>query len=183
MTEPRGSGAEPTVSLRPAEPADVDFLVTLANDDETEPYLSARQPRDRDAVAREVEEALREPDRSGRIVIEVEGQRAGTVAWRVVNPRSSIVRLERLSVDPAFRGRGVAAAASRRLQRELLVERGFHRLELEIYAFNTRALALAERVGYVREGLKRRAYHRHGTWNDAVLYGLLADDLDGGSAA
>jgi RimJ/RimL family protein N-acetyltransferase len=80
-------------------------------------------------------------------------------------------------------GPRVAAAASRRLQRELLVERGFHRLELEIYAFNTRALALAERVGYVREGLKRRAYHRHGTWNDAVLYGLLADDLDGGSAA
>jgi hypothetical protein len=29
----------------------------------------------------------------------------------------------------------------------------------------------------VREGVKRKAYWRHGEWVDGVLYGLIPDDL------
>jgi RimJ/RimL family protein N-acetyltransferase len=170
------------VALRPATPEDVPFLVELANDADTEPYLSARQPRDAESIAAELDEVRDEPERGGRLVIEVDGAPAGTVAWRLVNERSSIVRLERLAVAAPFRGLGVGAVASRLLQRELLVERGFHRLELEVYAFNEGALSLARRVGYVEEGRRRRAYRRHGRWNDAVLYGMLRDDLDAAEA-
>ena len=55
---------------------------------------------------------------------------------------------------------------------------GYHRLELEIYGFNARALAHAERSGFVREGVRRRAYRRHGDWVDGVLFGVVADELD-----
>ena len=79
---------------------------------------------------------------------------------------------------PDFRGRRLADEAARLFQRHLLGELGFHRLELEVYAFNERAVAHAERAGFVREGLRRKAYLRHGTWNDAVLFGLTAEDLD-----
>ena len=54
---------------------------------------------------------------------------------------------------------------------------GYHRLELEIYGFNERAMRHAERAGFVREGVKRKAYDRHGEWVDGVLYGLIPDDL------
>ena len=64
------------------------------------------------------------------------------------------------------------------LQRLLFDELGFHRLELEIYGFNERAIAHAERSGFVREGVKRRAYWRHGEWVDGVLFGLVVEDLD-----
>ena len=60
---------------------------------------------------------------------------------------------------------------------EVLEELGYHRLELEIYAFNERACAHAERVGFVREGRKRKAYLKDGEWVDSVLYALLAEDL------
>ena len=59
----------------------------------------------------------------------------------------------------------------------LLVELGYHRLELEVYAFNERAIAHTERVGFVREGVKRRAYMRDGEWVDSVMYALLREDL------
>jgi RimJ/RimL family protein N-acetyltransferase len=36
----------------------------------------------------------------------------------------------------------------------------------------------AERVGFVREGVKRKAYSRHGEWVDGVMYALLREDLD-----
>ena len=69
----------------------------------------------------------------------------------------------------------MASASARRgcFQRHLLVDLGFHRVELQIYGFNERALAHAERCGYVREGVKRRAYLKGGEWQDAVLFSLL----------
>ena len=62
-------------------------------------------------------------------------------------------------------------------QRHLLLDLGFHRLQLEIYAFNERAIAHAERVGFVHEGTKRKAYRRHGGWVDGVMFGLVREDL------
>src|SRR5262249_24335635 len=35
----------------------------------------------------------------------------------------------------------------------------------------------AERVGFVQEGTKRRAYRRHGEWQDGVMFGYLREDL------
>jgi RimJ/RimL family protein N-acetyltransferase len=95
-----------------------------------------------------------------------------------VNERSRIARLERLAIHPRFRGRRLADEAARVFQRLLLGELGFHRLELEIYAFNERACAHAERSGFVREGRKRRAYLYEGEWVDTVLYALLPEDLE-----
>ncbi|MDE3026408.1 MAG: GNAT family N-acetyltransferase, partial [Acidobacteriota bacterium] len=66
---------------------------------------------------------------------------------------------------------------ARAFQRLVLRELGFHRLEIQIYGFNERALAHAERVGYVREGVKRKAYRKNGEWQDAVLYAMLEDEL------
>src|SRR5436189_263262 len=40
-----------------------------------------------------------------------------------------------------------------------------------------RAIVHAERSGFVREGVKRKAYFRHGEWVDGVMYGLLREDL------
>ena len=78
-----------------------------------------------------------------------------------------------------FRGRGVADEAARRFQRYLIFELGFHRLELACYGFNDRAIRHTERVGFVREGVKRSAYMRHGEWQDAVQFALLREDLEG----
>jgi RimJ/RimL family protein N-acetyltransferase len=33
-----------------------------------------------------------------------------------------------------------------------------------------------ERAGFMREGVRRRAYDRAGAWQDGVSFGLLADD-------
>jgi RimJ/RimL family protein N-acetyltransferase len=73
------------------------------------------------------------------------------------------------------RGRGLgrrlmagAIEASRR--------QGMERIELEVFASNARAIALYESVGFVREGLKRRARKLDGRYDDDVLMALLLDD-------
>jgi RimJ/RimL family protein N-acetyltransferase len=166
-----------SVTIRRANADDVDFLVDLASHEDVEPFLGAVSARDRDAVSAEVERSHAEPHDFGRFVIEVDGERAGAMGFELANRRSRIAHLERLAVHPEFRGRRVADAAAQVLQRHLVTDLGYHRLQLEIYGFNERATAHAERAGFVREGVRRRAYRRHEAWADGILYGLLADDL------
>jgi len=173
-----------SVRIRRARREDVDFLVELANHEEVEPYLAGGRPRDREALAAAVERSSREPEEYGRFVIEVDDgagagwQLAGSMAFEVTNRRSRIAHLHGLAVHPDFRGRRVADEAARMFDRHLLFDLDYHRLELEIYGFNDRAMRPAERIGFVREGVRRRAYQRHGGWVDGVLYGLLREDLE-----
>jgi RimJ/RimL family protein N-acetyltransferase len=117
-----------------------------------------------------------EPDAFGLFVIEVDGERAGTMSFTRSNARSRIADLGGLAVHPAFRGAKVADTAARLFQRHLFDELGFHRVQMEIYGFNERAMRHAERAGFTREGVRRKAYWRNDEWVDGVLYGLVVED-------
>jgi RimJ/RimL family protein N-acetyltransferase len=165
------------VSIRRAEPDDADFLLELLQDEDTRPFLGLPVEPTRELVLEEIERSEREPSAFGRFVIEAGGERAGSLGFRLVNERSRIVEAGRFAVHPRFRGRGIGDVAARLFQRYLLVELEMHRVELQIYGFNERAIAQAERTGYVREGVKRKAYLKDGEWEDAVLFGLLRNEL------
>jgi RimJ/RimL family protein N-acetyltransferase len=166
-----------TVSIRRARPDDVDFLVELVSHEQVAPFLAAVRPSDRDAVAALVSRSTDDPAAFGVFVIEVDGVRAGTSEFERVNTRSRIASMGGMALHPSFRGGGIADEASRLLQRHVIHELGFHRLQFEVYAFNVRALAYAERIGFTREGVRRQAYWRDGQWVDGVLFGLVEEDL------
>jgi putative acetyltransferase len=160
------------VTFRRARPGDVEFMASLATHEQVAPYLAPVRVSDADIARSDAE-----PEAFGRFVIEVDGQPAGTMGFERVNERSRIAQLGGLAVHPDFRGRRVADEAARAFIRHLVFELGFHRLQLEVYGFNERAMAHAERVGFTREGVKRKAYLRHGEWVDGVLFGLVEEDL------
>jgi RimJ/RimL family protein N-acetyltransferase len=170
------------IRLRRADADDVDFLLELTTHEDVEPYLAASRPRDREALAEEVERSQREPEELGRFVVEVEQDgdwvRAGAMGFALANRRSRIANLGNLAIHPDFRGRRLSDEAAKLFQRHLLFDLGFHRLQLEIYGFNERAMRHAERAGFIHEGARRRAYWRHGEWVDGVLYGLVREDLE-----
>jgi len=164
------------VNIRRARADDIEFLVELVTHEDVEPFLGAVSARTADEVAAEIERSQGEPHDFGRFVIEVEGERAGAMGFELFNRRSRIAHLERLAGHPSFRGRRIADDAARLLQQHLFRDLGYHRLQLEIYGFNERARRHAERAGFVREGVRRSAYWRHGGWTDAFLYALLAEE-------
>jgi RimJ/RimL family protein N-acetyltransferase len=163
-------------TVRRATTDDVRFLAELVTHDEVAPYLAAVRPATADDIRAEIERGSDEPDAAGVYVIEVGGEPAGTMAFERVNKRSRIANLYGLAVHPRHRGRGVADEAARLFQRHLFDELGFHRIQLEVYGFNERAVRHAERAGFVREGVRRKAYWRNETWVDGVLFGLVAED-------
>lgn len=166
-----------SVSIRRARPDDVEFLVELVTHEDVEPFLAAVRAKSPDEIRAEVERSEAEPDAFGVFVVEVDGSRAGTMQFSRSNRRSRIADLGGLAIHPDFRGRRVGDEAARLFQRHLIADLGFHRLQLEIYGFNERAIGHAERSGFVREGVRRKAYRRRGEWVDGVLYGLVVEDL------
>jgi RimJ/RimL family protein N-acetyltransferase len=168
--------------IRRATEDDLDFIVSLLNDEEVEPFLAASRPRDPESVLEEIRRSEASPEASGVFVIEVpDGDgwaSAGMMEFSLANRRSRIANLGGLAIHPDFRGRRLADEAARLLQRHLIFDLDFHRLQLECYAFNERAIRHAERSGFVREGVKRKAYRRHGEWVDGVLFGLIREDLE-----
>jgi RimJ/RimL family protein N-acetyltransferase len=166
-----------TVVVRRARPDDLDFLVNLAQHEDVQPFLAASRPTDRDSILAEIERSEQEADVFGVYVIESDGERAGGMRFSSRGGPNRIAELGGLAVHPDFRGNKVADQAARLFQRHLFEELGFHRLQLEVYGFNERAMRHAERSGFLPEGRKRRAYLRDGEWVDGVIYGLTVEDL------
>jgi RimJ/RimL family protein N-acetyltransferase len=165
-----------SVELRRADRSDAEFLLELVTGDETREFLG-RPPGTLEEVLADIERSEREPEAFGWLVAVADGERMGSASYRVLNERHRIVEGGRLAVHPRFRGARLGDEIARAFQQLVLGELGFHRLELQIYGFNERAIAHAERVGYVREGVKRKAYDKSGEWQDAVLFSMLRDEL------
>ena len=79
-------------------------------------------------------------------------------------------------VAPAARGRGVATEALRQLTEWAFAELGMLRLELLISVANAGSKKVAERCGYVREGVLRSAYVKQGLREDTEIWSRLATD-------
>ena len=76
-----------------------------------------------------------------------------------------------MGVLASHRGKGIGIKL---LAATLEAARGqFDRVELEVYASNTAAIALYEKTGFVHEGRRRRALQRDGVHDDIVMMGLL----------
>lgn len=164
--------------IRRATAADVRFMADLAGDDEVEPFMAAISARKDEELLEEVRRSDEEPTLHGRFVLEVEGEPVGTLAFDVANRRSRIAYLHAIMLRPDHRGRGLATAATELLVRHLVFDLDYHRVQLEVYGFNERAVRHFERTGFRREGVRRQAYWRHGAWADGILFGLVREDLE-----
>ncbi|HMO00120.1 MAG TPA: GNAT family protein [Miltoncostaeaceae bacterium] len=80
-------------------------------------------------------------------------------------------------VAPEDRGDGVATRALALLSRWSVTDGGFERLDLQAATANIASLRVAERCGFVREGVLRRAWYRGGGRTDMVLFSLVPEDM------
>jgi RimJ/RimL family protein N-acetyltransferase len=79
-------------------------------------------------------------------------------------------------VAPAARGRGVATEALRQLTAWALDELDMLRLELLISVENGASKRVAERCGYLREGVLRSLHVKQGLREDTEIWSRLATD-------
>ncbi|CAN7410058.1 GNAT family N-acetyltransferase [Neorhizobium sp. LjRoot104] len=72
-----------------------------------------------------------------------------------------------MGIIPGYRDKGLGTRLIRAAVGQAR-ERGFHRVELHVHADNLRAVALYEKVGFVREGVARDAVKIDGRYIDSI---------------
>jgi RimJ/RimL family protein N-acetyltransferase len=72
-----------------------------------------------------------------------------------------------MGIVPAYRGQGLGLRLLKTTV-ERAGDAGFVRIELAVYVDNTRAIALYEKAGFVREGVQRDAVLVDGQFRDAI---------------
>jgi aminoglycoside 6'-N-acetyltransferase len=111
-----------------------------------------------------------------RLTIEVDGAVAGMVQFHEeLEPKYRHASID-LFLDPALHGRGIGTEVVRRVVRQLIDERGHHRITIDPATTNTAAIRAYEKVGFRPVGVMRR-YERDVDgrgWHDGLLMELLA---------
>lgn len=74
------------------------------------------------------------------------------------------------------RGKGIGTFAVKGVLNHAFFNLNLNRIELTVLSNNERAIALYEKIGFKREGIKRKARYKNGKFVDMILYSLLKDE-------
>ena len=161
-----------TVLVRPAEPGDAAGLTALAAAVAAEPegWLLVEQASRSVADERRYLRALRRHPDGAVLVAEVDGGLAGRLSIaRDPHPASPHVADLGVMVAAAHRRRGLGTALLTAAG-DWARGAGVTKLELHVFPHNAPALALYEKLGWEREGVRRDHYRREdGRLADAIL--------------
>jgi ribosomal-protein-alanine N-acetyltransferase len=98
----------------------------------------------------------------------------------LVNYHDGHIRSKRVSIgyiiEPTRHRQGIGAEAVSAMLDFCFGELGLHRAQAFIHPDNSASIALAEKLGFRREGLLRDNLRVGEVWRDDLLYALLATD-------
>ena len=121
------------------------------------------------------EEGRREGTRDAFAVVEGDADFVGLALAPQISREDRTVELGYV-VDPSARGRGVATEALRLLTDWAFTDLEAMRVELWIDVVNAASKRVAERCGYVREGVLRSIHFKHGRRSNFEIWSRLPTD-------
>ena len=168
------------VALRAREPADAALFHAWNSDPETMRWWDRiYPPLPVDLQAARLRAAP--PPSFDEASFTITDRATGTaIGWCGLFHCSPVHRHAELGVlvgDPAYRGRGYGADATRTLCRFAFGRLNLARVTLVVFPENTAARRVYERAGFVTEGVQRQAHWRHGAWHDLVHMAVFPDTL------
>ncbi len=155
---------------RPARECDVEALIEVIAAVAPEGSIGAEPPVDRDVFRERFRGAVAAKAPAGIWVVESGGAVVGYAGLYAGGPAGV------LGLGMAIRREGRARGAGRALLTTAVAyarEHGAHRVELEVWPDNGRAIALYSSAGFEVEGVRRERYRRRdGSLRSAVMMAL-----------
>jgi precorrin-6B C5,15-methyltransferase / cobalt-precorrin-6B C5,C15-methyltransferase len=165
--------------LRPFTAADADDVTEACQDAETRRWLPLPRPYTRanaEWFIGTFGPSQRETGAGIVFAIESAGRLAGAIDLKQVNWARRVAEVG-YWVAPWARGRGVAAQATRALSEWAIRDHGFERVQLFAAIGNGASQRVAQKAGFVREGVARNACCVPDGRADSILFSLVPADL------
>jgi len=169
----------PRVRLRPLERADLPRYQELFSDPGINLlYGGLGVPENLNRLQRRFDAGeFDTTDRFLLLVIEAESTLIGAMVLRnTENLPSRSATFGIIIGDSAYLGRGYGAEASTLLLDYAFGVLGYHKINLDLFEYNARALAMYERLGFVVEGRRRENHWSRGRFWDDILMGVTAEE-------
>ncbi|HEX2740139.1 MAG TPA: GNAT family protein [Rubrobacter sp.] len=116
-------------------------------------------------------------DRFLTLVIEADGTIIGAMVLKnTENLPSRSATFGIIIGDPEYLDRGYGTEASTLLLDYAFGVLGYHKINLDLFEYNARALAMYEKLGFVVEGRRRENHWSRGRFWDEILMGVTAEE-------
>lgn len=168
------------VRLRAIEREDIPTFLKWLNDSEVQRYLS-RTPFPLSFAEEEIwfERQLND-ERSRIFAIETEkGVHIGNIGLHEIDYKNGRTNLGIMIGEKGYWDQGYGTDAVRTLLRFAFQELNLHRVSLEVFDFNKRAIRCYEKCGFRHEGVAREDTFRDGKRQDKILMGILHQEFEG----
>ena len=167
------------IELLPFTDEDIDRLVGWFPTPESLFVWTAttfEHPLTREQVKKFVDDSRQRGDRLFFKAVGPDGEVFGHIELGAIDRHHASLRIGRVVVDPALRGRGLAAGMMRAAVEKSFRELEMHRVELWVLEDNHSAIASYERVGFRREGVLRDVLKGPEGYRSGIVMSLLEQE-------
>jgi RimJ/RimL family protein N-acetyltransferase len=168
------------IVLRPYRKTDAPTILTATQDPTVRYFTGTQATFTLEQIERYIDNFEGSDDRVGFIIALPETLEAvGEVVILEIDQRnrSAHIRIALFRVEDLNKGYGSEAM-------RLMVDYGFrtlnlHRLGLDVFTFNARAIHVYEKIGFKQEGLQRDTLFDGERFHSTVVMGILEDEWNG----
>ncbi|KAH9477839.1 Spermidine N(1)-acetyltransferase [Psilocybe cubensis] len=176
-----------------SQPADdIENILSLYNNIQISPFISPlfAVPRG-DKFKKEFQDLISNEAEMFCIIETIPGQPAGTESDSKKQPEPEFIGftglwglLERghrhtnyaIIMQPKFCNKGYGQKITRFMIDHAFVHMNMHRISLEVYEGNDRAINVYRKQGFIEEGRQRKAMWINGGWKDVIHMGILVEE-------
>ena len=164
--------------LRPLETSDIPLYHRWYNNQEVNYWANAAWPVSTMLNEEEIEERFFVSQHENRryIILNENNEPIGTTGFRDLNLPARSAVLFIVIGEEEYWDRGYGTDALKVLISHLFLQWNFHRLSLDTWDGNLRAIKAYEKLGFQIEGRLRQARFVLGEYRDAILMALLREE-------
>jgi RimJ/RimL family protein N-acetyltransferase len=165
------------ITLRPIGSQDAEGMWETVNDSEGNQLTGTHATFTKEQIVEWCESLAQKEGRVDLAIIpKTLNEYAGEVVLNNIDQhnRSASFRIAMRGVTYCNKGWG--SEATRLMLGYGFKQLGLHRIELEVYSFNPRAIHVYEKVGFKREGVRRDVLYWDGTYYDAIVMAILENE-------
>ena len=166
----------PRVRLVPLGPEHFEVVWAGLADEENMRLTGTQAEFTEEAVAAHLARIGAAPDRADWAILDAStDQYLGEIVLNELDEDNASMNT-RIALAPGLPGRGYGTEAMTVVLDHAFAEIGLHRVGLDVFSFNPRALRSYEKAGFVVEGRQRDTLFWDGEWTDSILMGVLSSD-------